>query len=200
MARSGETAVETRDGRVRRGEANRERILQALYELVGEGTLRPTAEQVAQRAGVGERTVFRHFEDMETLFGELRERVEREVGPQISMEPATGDFEARLREFARGRARTFERIAPFKRSERIHRWSSPVMQDAHATMLRRLRKHLVASLPEVESVSPEVRQAIEALTGFEAWDQLRSDQGLGVARAEETVRETLRALLAPPRD
>ena len=46
------------DGRVRRGARNRQTIVDALLDLVGSGILRPTAQQVADRAGVGIRTVF----------------------------------------------------------------------------------------------------------------------------------------------
>ncbi len=85
MARNGRggEAIESADGRVRRGAQNRDRILDALYALIGEGELQPTAEQVARRAGVGERTVFRHFEDMETLHAELSGRLRREVAPLL---------------------------------------------------------------------------------------------------------------------
>jgi AcrR family transcriptional regulator len=51
---------------VQRGARNRAAIVAALLELVGEGELEPTAEQVAERACVGTRTVFRHFADMES--------------------------------------------------------------------------------------------------------------------------------------
>jgi AcrR family transcriptional regulator len=184
------------DGRLRRSVRSRQRILDAMLALVGEGELHPTGQQVADRAGVGLRTVFRHFEDMETLYSELRERIEKEVLPQMARRPVRGTLEERLQAFARGRARLFERIAPYQRSERIHRWSSPVMQQSHADLLRDQREHLLGSLPEVEALPPALRQAVEVVTGFEFWDLLRTDQGLGVARAEETVRETLRALLA----
>ncbi|MGH0030804.1 MAG: TetR/AcrR family transcriptional regulator [Myxococcota bacterium] len=184
------------DGRVQRSLRSRQRILDAMIELIQDGELQPTGQQVADRAGVGLRTVFRHFEDMETLFSELRERVEKELRPQVTPRPIAGSLDERLAAFARGRARAFERLAPYQRSERIHRWHSAVLQDAHATMLREQREHLLEALPEVEGVPPEIRQAIEVVTGFEFWDLLRSDQGLGVARAEETLRETTRALLA----
>ena len=187
---------EVQDGRVQRSVRSRQRILDAMVELVGEGELHPTGQQVADRAGVGLRTVFRHFEGMETLFSELRERVEKELRPQVTPRPVTGSLDERLRAFARGRARAFERMAPYQRSERIHRWNSAVMRDSHAMMLREQRAHLLAVLPEVESLPPELRQAVEVVTGFEFWDLLRTDQGLGVARAEETLRETTRTLLA----
>ena len=56
-----------RDGRALRSERSRRPIVEALFALVGEGVLQPTAQQVADRAGVGIRTVFRHFEDMDAL-------------------------------------------------------------------------------------------------------------------------------------
>ena len=69
------------DGRVRRGERSRDQIVGALLELVQEGFLRPAAEQVARRARVGTRTVFRHFEDMDSLNPEINQRL-GSLGPR----------------------------------------------------------------------------------------------------------------------
>ena len=71
------------DGRVLRGEKSRESIVDALFELVGEGVLAPTAQQVAERAGVGLRSVFRHFSDMERLFAAMDARLGAEVIPLL---------------------------------------------------------------------------------------------------------------------
>ena len=68
---------ESADGRHSRSIATRKRIVAGFIELIAEGSVSPTAEQVAQRAGIGLRTVFRHFDDMETLY--------REVGTHVSM-------------------------------------------------------------------------------------------------------------------
>src|SRR5262245_66569994 len=78
------------DGRVRRGQRSGQAIVEALVGLVGDGILEPTAQQVAARAGVGIRTVFRRFSDMESLFAEMSARVqaerseERRVGNEAS--------------------------------------------------------------------------------------------------------------------
>ena len=199
-ARASAREGEVLDGRIQRSVRSRQSIIDAMIALVEEGELQPTGQQVADRAGVGLRTVFRHFEDMETLFSELRERVESELRPQLaSHPPARGSFEERLLLITHGRARVFERIAMFKRSERMQRWSSAVLQAAHTGFLRETREHLLESLPEIASLPPELQQSCEVVAGFEYWDLLRTDQGLGVARAEETVRETLRRLLAAGR-
>jgi AcrR family transcriptional regulator len=66
-----------------RGARNRNYIMDAIFELIQEGLVLPTAEQIADRAGVGTRTVFRHFDDMESLFVEMNSRLEREVRPVL---------------------------------------------------------------------------------------------------------------------
>ncbi|MAE94146.1 MAG: transcriptional regulator [Deltaproteobacteria bacterium] len=186
------------DGRVQRGERNRQKILEALFELVGEGILRPTAEQVAERAGVGTRTVFRHFDDMESLLGELHRRVAGEFKPSFQSEGilhggTIGDRIAAAVEFRTG---FFERIAPFKRSGNLNRWRSPTLQRAHAEMVKELRGHLLASLPELDDGASETADALELLLSFEAWDRLRTDQRLGKERARAVLEHAARALVA----
>ena len=60
-------AEQGQDGRRRRGQDNRARIVAAMLEIIHGGELSPGAEQVAQRADVALRTVFRHFSDMDSL-------------------------------------------------------------------------------------------------------------------------------------
>ena len=118
---------EASDGRVRRGERSRDAIVQALFELVGAGALAPTAQQVAERAGVGLRSVFRHFRDMESLFAEVDARLLREVKPFASEPPVSGPLARRVVELAARRAQLFERIAPYKRAGNAQRAASRVL-------------------------------------------------------------------------
>lgn len=61
------------DGRRKRGDQSRRQIVDAMIELVRSGEMSPSAAQVAERAGVGLRTVFRHFDEMEILYREMAE-------------------------------------------------------------------------------------------------------------------------------
>ena len=56
------------DGRRLRSERSRQAIIDASVALITEGVLVPTAQQISERAGVGIRSFFRHFSDMENLF------------------------------------------------------------------------------------------------------------------------------------
>jgi len=173
------------DGRVLRGTRNRDRITDALFELVESGELIPTAEQVARRAGVGERTVFRHFADMETLFAELSGRLEREMRPLLDQPAATGSLEQRVEAFVERRAELYERISPFRHSGALQRVHSKFLQRAHVGMNRTLRQHLLDVLGGELDGNPEATEALDFLTSFEAWDRLRNDQHLSRERARQ---------------
>jgi AcrR family transcriptional regulator len=183
------------DGRLRRGERSREAIVAALFELVGEGVLQPTAQQVAERAGVGIRSVFRHFDDMDSLFAAMDEQLSAEVLPILRERAAGGSLRERARALAQRRARLFERIGPYKRSANVQRWRSNFLRTRHAILVRELRADLLRSLPELEEAPTETLEAIDLVACFEAWDRLRSDQRLSRERAEATLESALLALL-----
>ena len=189
---------ETIDGRVMRGARNRAFIMDAIFELVQEGEVMPTAEQVAQRAGVGTRTVFRHFDDMESLFAELQARLEREVRPLIEGPPIEGDFEERLRGAIARRARIFERISPFRRGSNSHRIRSKLLEQGPIEFDAVMRSQLLdVFATELKSAPDECVEALDMVASFEAWDRLRSGQRLGRERAQRVIEEAVRAVLAP---
>ena len=183
------------DGRVRRSQRSGQAIVEALFELVGEGVLEPTAQQVAERARLGIRTVFRRFSDMESLFAEMDARLEAEALPLLIGGRPEGSLRERARALIRQRVSFFERIAPFKRSGNVKRWRSPFLRDRHARLVRALRAELIRWLPELARAPAAVADAVDLTTSFEAWDRLRSDQGLGRARAQAAVEQTVLSLL-----
>jgi AcrR family transcriptional regulator len=193
-AKSSERAVST-DGRLRRGERSREAIVTALFELVGEGMLQPTAQQVAERAGVGIRSVFRHFADMDRLYATMDERLSADARPILREGARQGSLRERVRGLVARRARLYERIAPYKRSANVQRWRSEFLRARHANLVRELRADLLRSLPELAEAPAEVLEAIDLVSSFEAWDRLRSDQRLSRERAEATLERALLALV-----
>jgi AcrR family transcriptional regulator len=183
------------DGRALRGARNRERIVEALLELVREGELLPTAEQVSQRAGVGTRTVFRHFDDMENLNAEMQAAIKLEIDPLLSEPRSTGTLAQRTCTMIQRRIAIFERIAPFMRSGDIQRWNTPFLQRNHAEDTRRLRVDLLRWLPELGDADDDRLEAVDLFTSFEAWNRLRVDQRLGRERTQEVLETGTIALL-----
>lgn len=182
------------DGRLQRSERSREAIVQALLDLVGEGVLMPTAEQVADRAGVGIRTVFRHFSDMDRLFAAMDARLQTQALPLLRAFPPEGGLPERLRGLVRRRAAFFEKILPYKRAGSRLRWRSEYLRAQHAAMVRALRADLASWLPELKGAPADLADAFELATSFEAWDRLRSEQRLGHARALAAMERAAIAL------
>ena len=183
-----------RDGRVRRSQRSGHAIVEALLELVGEGVVEPTAEQVAARAKVGIRTVFRRFSDMESLFAEMDARLEAAALPILLDGRPDGTLADRARDLVRRRAAFFERIAPYKRSGNLKRPHSPFLRDRHAALVRGLRANLLRCLPELRRAPAALVEALDLATSFEAWDRLRSEQRLSGTRARAAVERTVLAL------
>ena len=92
------------DGRVARGERNRASIVNAVIALLREGVLVPTADQIAERAGVGARTVFRHFDDLERLFTEVTNTVLARTRHLFGEVKTDGSLVARARDLVERRA------------------------------------------------------------------------------------------------
>jgi AcrR family transcriptional regulator len=190
-----ETGDATPDGRLLRSERSREAIVRATLDLVGRGELRPTAEQVAEEAGVGIRTVFRHFSDMESLFSEMNSRLRESAVPLLVSDDQSGSLEARARGAVERRAAMYEHIAPYRRSAGLDRWRSDYLQRNETAFVRDLRKDLLSWLPELDKAS-DLLEAADVVTSFETWDRLRSQQRLGQARARDTMERLLLAVLA----
>lgn len=170
--------------------------MQALFELVGEGILQPTAQQVAETAGVGIRSVFRHFADMESLFAEMDARLQAEALPLLHGDPPAAGVEKRARALVDRRIAFFEKIAPFKRAGTIQRWRSKFLRGQHGVLVRALRADLMRWLPGLRRAPTDLVEAFDLALSFEAWDRLRTDQRLGRDRARDALLRTVLALLA----
>jgi len=172
------TELATTDGRVRRGERSDQAIVDAMIELVGDGILEPTAQQVAGRAGVGIRTVFRRFSDMERLFSEMSTRMQAEVLPVLLDGAPGGDLPERARALVARRVAFFERIARYKRAANLRRSRSPYLSARHVELVKLLKTELLRWLPELRRAPAALVDALELATSFEAWDRLRTEQRL----------------------
>lgn len=187
----GTSATLPTDGRIQRSERSRTAIVQAMLELIGEGSLSPTAQQVAERADVGVRTVFRHFSDMETLFSTMNEQIKGEVESLFIETVQTGPYEQRVDGLIERRMEIFTTLAPYIRSSTLQRWRSAFLQAEHERTIRTLRLDLRRWLPEIESLNAEVGDALELIVSFEALNRLRVDQHLTLRRTVAVLRKTI---------
>jgi len=183
------------DGRRRRSQDSRARIVQAMLELVHAGEVTPAAELVATRANVGLRTVFRHFADMDSLYREMSLVIAAEIQAVVDKPFEGATPRDRVLELVRRRAGAYEKIAPFKRASMIHRHRSPLLEADNARFAATAREILKRQAPPHILRDRPRFEALDVLLSFEVWARLRRDQNLTPRLAVETLELAVATLL-----
>jgi len=179
------------DGRRQRAADSRARIVRAMLKLIAEGDVTPGAEQVAARAEVGLRTVFRHFKDMDSLYREMAEVMEREIRKGAALPLTSPDWKGKLAEFVDRRSFAFERLGPFKQAQDVHRHRSEALARNSARLAEELRTVLKREMPPEVVSDVTLFESLDLLLSFEAWSRLRRDQGLGIDEAKAVLKSAL---------
>jgi len=189
-----DSLIQMEDGRNRRRTANRERIVEALLQLIRAGSLSPSSQEVAEKAKVSPRTVFRCFQDMETLYREISSALHKEFLPRASLDLDTPDRRLRLHRLLINRASMFEDMRPFRLAAEAHRHLSPALAQDHAFLAMMEKSRLVTVINPDSAMDETVFQGICAVTGFDFWRRLRIDQELDCAMATEVMTNSAFAI------
>lgn len=186
-------AVEELDGRRQRATESKRRIALAMLDLVREGQTDPSADEVADRAGVGRRTVFRLFNDMEGVYREMHAVMVERLQPMFTAPFAGSTWRARVEELIERRAKMFEIMLPIKSAADAHRYRSAFLQNEHKKITKLQRDALLAVLKQ--KLAADKIEALDLTLSFEAWRRLRYEQGLSIKQASATLRLMTTALL-----
>ena len=187
--------AETDDGRRQRSGRSRRKIIEALFDLMREGEMSPTAVIVAERADVGLRTVFRHFEDMESIFEEMTEDLKAVTMPKILAPLQSETWQDKLMEAIDRNAEVYEEVFPMQVALIIRRVQSDFLTKQYKSEVNLLRKSLKSFLPKEIVQNRTLFAAIEVNLTFATWRRLRQDQNLSVANATETLKLIMTSLI-----
>jgi AcrR family transcriptional regulator len=185
------------DGRRLRSDRSRQVIVESMLQLINDGNLVPTAQQIANHAKVGIRSVFRHFEDMEAIFA-TADQIWREgfIGKSSSVDPSLSRLK-RL-EWAIGEIqKLYENNSNIMKSTATRRWRSAFLKQNYAKYQSRMRADIVCALPEISQLPAHRQEAIFAIMSFEYWDRLRDHQSLSADHSAELLIELLNSLIPP---
>lgn len=187
------------DGRTARAERTRAAIVDAHVALILEGDLRPTADRIADRAGVSLRALWGHFADMETLFAASGARILQLQDAAHHPVPVGLPLDARIRQYCRQRARLLEQVGPAARAAQVKEPFSPALRRHRVGHLDRVRAELdtlfAAELDATGAGRAELLTALTAISMWPTWAILRDDLGLDVDAAEAVLSRTVAALL-----
>ena len=187
------------DGRTARAVRTRDGIVDACLELIDEGDIRPTGPRIAERAGVSVRSVFQHFDDLETLFSAVGDRVARRIASIVEPIDASDPLAVRVEAFARQRSRVLEVLTPVLRAAMVYAASSEVItrqfQDGH-TFLREQVRQVFAPELAVGDHARELGDTLIAASSWPSWNLWRSSEGRTIEQSREAMAWMIGAALA----
>ncbi len=184
------------DGRRQRSQASRAKIITAFMELMKEGDPSPSAARVAKRAGVGLRSVFRHFDDMDSLYLEIDSLLYDRWGPDLAAPYKSPDWREQLLELISRRATVFENIAPFRLITNFARFRFKQLMKNYERLMQHESQALAAILPKSVQKDKNRSRAILLATSFDSWRLFRHDQRLSNNQTIATMSQIVNDIIS----
>jgi len=193
--------TEVIDGRRLRRAQNRSAVLDALLGLFADGVYDPSSAEIAERAGLSPRSLFRYFDDIDDLH---RAAVEANLALARPLVAVTVDAaeptDAKVRAIVDGRMRLYSTIAPGARAARILAARHKIIATQLAQNRVFLREQVARLFAPELSVMPEPSRSaalsvVDVLCSFESWDLLVAEQGLAAPAVNRALVSGLTAVL-----
>ena len=182
----GATPADVADGRVAIRIRNRDKVIEALIELVTEGKV-GTIDEIVARSGVARRSIFRHFSDLSDLVLAAMRTVISRCAPLAILEGrGVGPLERRTETFVDARLRTLALMHPFRSGVNSRLADLDVVKaglKATAEMLiEQISIHFAEELEALPSVEAnQLVDAVYVVTSYESYDILVGQLGRPVA-------------------
>jgi TetR/AcrR family transcriptional regulator, regulator of autoinduction and epiphytic fitness len=191
--------IEKIDGRRARGLRTRDAIISALLDLVAGGDVAPTAQRIADRAGVSVRSVYQHFADVEGLYADAAERTYQWVRETAKDVDTSLPVSRRVEAFVEGRTSTLETLLSFHRAVRLMEPTSDRVRTYRLAMEKWEKDRLAKVFaPELRAMDPSTRSAVlaglDVLASADSWDHLRRN-GQSARAARQVLRSGFLCLL-----
>lgn len=201
--RDGVRGAGAADGRTARSQRTRDSVVEALLDLLGDGNPRPTAREIAARAGVSLRSVYVHFDDLEDLFLAAAGRHLERIMPLLAPAAAEGPLAARITAYTDRQARLLEASAPVQRAAALQEPFSPTIAEIRRSTHLAISADLARVFARELDTRPAERRgrtllALVTAASSGAWDLARRLEGLDVDAARATMHDTFAALLRDP--
>jgi TetR/AcrR family transcriptional regulator, regulator of autoinduction and epiphytic fitness len=201
MAETTFTSAEAAGGDGRAGRAARTRIavVDALLALNEKGNLRPTAREIAAEAGVSLRSIYVHFDDVESLLVAAAVRHGEYLISLARPVPTEGPIAHRVAALVANRRTLYEAGSGVRRAALLQEPFSPALQRALEGGRKVGRAEIdnvfAAEIAAAGTHGDRLRQALALTLGSTSWDVMRRYQKLTADEAEEQLRTMALALL-----
>lgn len=184
------------DGRRARSQASRSKIIQAMMDLIESGDMNPSTANVAKKAGVGLRSLFRHFEDKDAIYREVDAILVKAYRPIIEAPYASDDWRERLMELIERRCEVSEAVAPYRISTTAARRRSQFLKENFQQLYDTEKARLNSILPSQLHTDKPLGRSILVAMSFDSWRMLREDEHLSASETVEAVKQMVGDVVA----
>jgi len=163
------------DGRTMRRHRNRTAVITALLDMVREGNLHPGAAEIADRAGVSHRSIFRYFDDLDDLVRTTIDQALSDAEP-ISRIPdlGHGSLDDRVAAMVDARLALYANVDGPMQLARMRSYTIPSIDDEIASIAEHFREqlhqHFASELAGIDRPEREfVVDSILVLTSYDSY-------------------------------
>ena len=194
---------ENADGRRARRNRNREAVVDALLALYGSGNLDPGSAEIAERAGLSPRSLFRYFDDVDDLCRAAITRQQERILPATVI-TATPDapFAERIEAIVASRLDVFALMGAVGVVARLRAPFLSIVAD-ELTLARAFFRGQIELLFAAELAAMSAPRAAASLAAsdlllsFESHELLRTDRRLDTTARAAVLTAALTTLLTP---
>jgi len=182
------------DGRILRSQKSQNIILESIINLIINGNLYPTAEEVAKESGIAIRTVFRHFDDMETLLMKVDESINLKVINDEKEIKLDSPLNTRLSLIIDERIYYYDKYENIMIATITQLPKYKILQKRYPEYQKLLRKRTERIIPEILNLKSANQELLDASLSFGFYQRLKF-QGLSKSNIAESLYEHCKKLI-----
>ena len=182
------------DGRILRSQKSQNIILESIINLIINGNLYPTAEEVAKESGIAIRTVFRHFDDMETLLMKVDESINLKVINDEKEIKLDSPLNTRLSLIIDERIYYYDKYENIMIATITQLPKYKILQKRYPEYQKLLRKRTERIIPEILSLKSTDQEFLDASLSFGFYQRLKF-QGLNKSNIAKSLYEHCKKLI-----
>lgn len=182
------------DGRILRSQKSQSVILNALIKLINAGNYYPTAEEVAKESGIAIRTVFRQFDDMESLLMKVDELINHKLINDEKEIKLNSPLIARLELIIEERLHYYNKYENIMIATITQLPKYKILQKRYPEYQRLLRKRTEDIIPEILTLKSNNQELLDATLSFGFYQRLKF-QGLDRSSIYKLINEQCKKLI-----
>ena len=204
---AGQQTTDVIDGRSLRRERNREAVIDAFIEMIMAGDNEPSVDDIADKAGVSYRSVYRYFEDRSDMMAAAADRAMQWIRPLLVR--ASGPYNVndpldhRIDSVVDARAEVYAQISDVLRTALLRSNQEPYIASEFYQARELLREQINMRFSrELDDFDPRERElrltAIDQALQFSSLDYVMHDRQHTREELERYLRGHIRAALTIP--